>query len=355
MERKILLALLFWFFYALINIAIRVHHDGANTKVFMLINLYAINGIFVYAISIFVFPLISRAIRTTLAISLILLLLFVYAYLVYLNEMVFVPWYYDLPKPGQIKTSDLIVAVTPYYLNILLFATGLFVYKSLIRKSEKLAKAEAQVLAAENSRLNTEAKALALEAENNQLTVEYLRAQINPHFLNNTLTAIQDEIFDVSPTGTDQIATLGELMDYSLQEAGPDGKVLLRDEIEAIENLLSLVKIRIKKRYAVVFTVKGEVTGQQIGIHLLLTLAENLVKYGFVDAKEHPATIELNINENLLKMKLHNWNRNDKQVPSTGIGLKNIRRRLELLYPGRHNLEVISTAETYQTTLTLTL
>jgi two-component system, LytTR family, sensor kinase len=348
MRKRLIPALTLWLIYVIGNLAIMYNHDGSHIRLTTLVFFYIINGLLIYSLGCCAFPVLLKQKKYYRGIAILLFAFIFYCALIYLNECVFEPWYYRNESPQQITIIRLVLAALPYYFTYFFFAIAFYLFRLQHEQKEALYKAKVQAMEAEK-------KSLALEAENNQLTVEYLRAQINPHFLGNTLMAIQYEIMSVSPSGVNQIGILGELMDYSLQEAGPDGKVPLKDEINAIENLLFLIKIRVKEKYAVSFEVEGIVKNQQIGIHLLLTLVENLVKYGFVEEVEHPATIKLLVNGNKLKMTLHNWNRNDKYAPSKGIGLKNFTRRLELLYPGNHNIEVQATTEIYQTTLTLNL
>jgi LytS/YehU family sensor histidine kinase len=200
---------------------------------------------------------------------------------------------------------------------------------------------------------------LRRERENRQLREEkraaevaFLKTQINPHFLYNTLNMLYSMAYPVAKPVANAILKLSELMRYMLHES-PDGQVDLEQEIEYVHNYLALYRLRFPDRFFVAFTVTGEPAGRRVAPLVFIPFVENAIKHGVLDDPETPVHIRLNIEGRKLQFEVENQRSDDNKDATTGIGLPNLARRLELLYPKRHTLQVGATGEQFTTSLRL--
>jgi len=189
-----------------------------------------------------------------------------------------------------------------------------------------------------------------LKAEKSQAELSLLRTQINPHFYFNTLNNLYALTIKNSKQAPEVILKLSDMMRYTIYE-GEKELVKLNDEIEYLNNYIELHKIRYKKSVNIVFTQDID-TSLQVAPLLFIILLENAFKHG-VESLAENAYIHMNLKENKEHIYFEIENNFDpKEVSkSNGIGLKNLKRRLSLLYPKKHNLVIDKTANTYKTTL----
>lgn len=196
------------------------------------------------------------------------------------------------------------------------------------------------------------------DAEQQKVSSElsYLKAQINPHFLFNTLNSIYSLAVKKSDDTPTAIVKLSGMMRYAITEAHAD-KVSLNKEINYINNYIALQQLRLGNTLELNYQINGTVDTQQIVPMLLITFIENAFKYG-VNAEEN-AAINIVINFTAEKLSMQVFNK--KVVTSTtndtagGIGLDNTKRRLDLLYPGAHQLEIRETDNEFNVYLELNL
>jgi sensor histidine kinase YesM len=160
----------------------------------------------------------------------------------------------------------------------------------------------------------------------------YLKSQINPHFLFNTLNFIYNSVSKFNETTADSVMTLSEIMRYALSDTDDNGEVLLAAEIEHIENFVKLNQARFNQRLCIEFNVYGEVTDQRIIPLIFITLVENIFKYGNLNDPLSPALIILKVNEGGLTFQTENLKRKPNNVISHGIGIENLKRRLSPQY-----------------------
>jgi hypothetical protein len=195
-----------------------------------------------------------------------------------------------------------------------------------------------------------------LEKEKTQAELAFLRTQINPHFLYNTLNYLYAQAYPVSEPLAEAVLRLSDLMRYLLHDS-PDGQVALSKEVEYLENYLALHRLRFEDSFFVNFHLLGAaVGGQRVATLLLIPFVENAIKHGVVNQAAHPIDIQLTLpTPDRLEFIVSNRISQHQKDATTGVGLPNIRRRLELLYPGRHTLGVHNDGQTYRTQLTLLL
>jgi sensor histidine kinase YesM len=192
-----------------------------------------------------------------------------------------------------------------------------------------------------------------LEAE-----LVFLKNQVQPHFLFNTLNSLYSLILKKSDRSLDVILKLSELLRYMLYETN-SARVDLQKELDCIKSYLDLEKIRYGNRIDLSFNFWGEIAGKNIAPMIILPFIENSFKHstkGFDGTAW--ITIELGIKENELVLKIENnvsSSSSDQNSIVGGIGLQNVKRRLSLIYPEKHELKIEATEESYGVHLNLQL
>jgi len=199
-----------------------------------------------------------------------------------------------------------------------------------------------------------EAQKLQLEVEKSEANLNFLKAQINPHFLHNTLNFLYAKSIPYSPELSEGILTLSDIMRYALSEGNArQGKAPLKDEIEHVRNVIKINQLRFGNNLNVNFEISGAVDGAMIIPFVLITLVENAFKHGDLKKQEAPIDIRLTIDRNKLYFYCKNKKKSGPKELSTGVGLANIRKRLDLAYGDKYKFEVKDDLEFYTIELTI--
>lgn len=194
------------------------------------------------------------------------------------------------------------------------------------------------------------------ELENQKLSAElaFLKSQINPHFLFNSLNSIYALAYQRSENTPEAILKLSEIMRYMLYECN-DHKVDLGKELQYLQNYIDLQKIRFGKRAHVDFEVNGILGHQQIVPMILISFVENGFKHGIVSNAEYPIRLKIDVSDEHLDFFMSNRKQQSNKDETTGIGLSNVQRRLDLLYEGKYRLQIKNEPERYTCELSLDL
>jgi two-component system LytT family sensor kinase len=202
-----------------------------------------------------------------------------------------------------------------------------------------------------------EQRTFQLEKEKMQADYLFLKAQINPHFLHNTLNFLYSRSLPYSSELSEGILTLSEIMRYSLDKTeDADGKVMLSKEIEHVHHVLKIQQLRFGNTLQVVFTIRGDPAGHRILPFILITLVENAFKHGDLKSADNPVRLELDISpEGHLHFFCSNRKKTGPKELSTGIGLDNTRKRLELAYGENYSLYIKDQRELFTVDLIITL
>lgn len=199
------------------------------------------------------------------------------------------------------------------------------------------------------------------EKQKNQINNEkllselsFLKSQVNPHFLFNTLNGIYGLALQKSNETPNAILKLSGLMRHMLYES-EESEVLLTKEIDYLNNYIDLQKLRLSEESTVIFNVEGDIENKLIQPMLLIPFIENAFKHG-QNRSGLNIKIEILLNETKLLLNVCNKISDSKvKDESSGIGLKNVKKRLELLYPGIYKLNNWEQEGFYYTKLTLKL
>ncbi len=194
----------------------------------------------------------------------------------------------------------------------------------------------------------------ALETDKLKTELDFLRSQVNPHFLFNTLNNIYTLAYRRSVNTADSIMKLSEILRYMLYESSTEFVVISR-EIHYLKLLLSLQQLRVNGPLMLNFDIAGETEKDMIAPLILLSFVENVIKHGLLNDPLNPAMIKLCIKNG--ELSLYSKNKIDPAAKDSegGIGLTNVRRRLLLLYSDKHILKTENDGTYYSVNLTLQL
>ena len=197
----------------------------------------------------------------------------------------------------------------------------------------------------------------ALKSSVQESELQFLRSQINPHFLFNNLNNLYSYALEGSHKTPEIILELSGLLRYMLYEC-KERFVPLEKEIDQLHNFIKLNKLQIENRGHVVFDIREIGSGYRIAPLILIVFIENAFKHSQAGQTEN---IEIAVG---MKMKgnvlLFNCSNNyvsaqELEAVTTGIGLKNVQKRLQLLYPEKHSLQIKEDRNRYQVRLSIVL
>jgi len=251
--------------------------------------------------------------------------------------------FYFAPQALQYKPPSLVIMGFSLVINMTIYFAIAFVvaYITNLREGQK-------------QRKILEAQKMQLEKEKSEANLNFLKAQINPHFLHNTLNFLYAKSLPYSPELSEGILTLSDIMRYALSEGNArDGKAPLKDEIEHVRNVIKINQLRYSNNLNVNFEVSGVVDGAMIIPFVLITLVENAFKHGDLKKQEFPIDIKLDVDKNKLYFYCRDKKKTGPKEVSTGIGLENIRTRLDLAYGANYKFIVKDDAEFYTIELTI--
>jgi len=179
------------------------------------------------------------------------------------------------------------------------------------------------------------------QLENAKLSAEvnFLKSQINPHFLFNTLNSIYSQAHSRSEKTEVSILKLSELLRYMLYDSA-ENKVELIKDIQYINNYIALQKLRLSSKVKINYSVNGKLEGHIIAPLLLITFIENAFKHGISYSQSSSIDIEIKIIGEILTLYVRNPITQTNTFTDGGLGLKNVSRRLELLYQDKYQLLV---------------
>lgn len=239
---------------------------------------------------------------------------------------------------GQLSIREWLTASILWMIEYFFFASGYYYFQSAQQKQKALQKSLQEQL--------------VQEKEKAQLEITALRAQINPHFLYNTLDFLYAQALPLSERLSDGIIRLSEMMRYSIRPQDEQGLVYLSEEIQHLENVIEIHQLRFDHMLHICLeTPDRNTNGIRIIPLVLITLVENVLKHGRLNDPRFPAIIRIGITADALLMITSNQKRDGPRELSSGIGLDNTRKRLAALYGNRYTLDTQDEASGFHTTL----
>ena len=198
-----------------------------------------------------------------------------------------------------------------------------------------------------------EQRAVQAEADKANAELSFLKAQINPHFLFNTLNNIYSLAAVKSDHTAESIMKLSNIMRYVTDDIREE-YVPLENEVAFISDYIDLQRLRLGDKMEVGFLVSGKIAGKKIAPLMLMTFIENVFKYGI--SKHEPSAIDIQLTATSDMIRFFCQNKlypTPRQTESTGIGIDNTKQRLQYLYPGKHELSIKTGNEKYTVLLIL--
>jgi len=326
-QNRVLQNVLFWVFFAVVPFAMNLGHFGSPANMYTDIQYYVECAFIGYVNNLLLMPkLFDKKKYFSYALSFIFLLVFI----TWLSGQITVVLSPNYPQ----NLLGAIYEAIDYFIFLVAFGCGHLV-RSYIQQSKDISRLE-------EDKLSTE--------------IDFLKSQINPHLLFNTLNTIYSYSLNQVSETPKMILKLSEIMRYMLYETNED-KVTLKKELDYIEDYVSLQKLRVKNRGEVIFNVSGDVANQSIAPMLLISFIENAFKHS-MDSMASGIEIQIAIEVNVHSLKLcviNNYESNALESKVGGIGMKNVAKRLELLYPNQHKLGVEDSGQSYKIELYITL
>ena len=201
---------------------------------------------------------------------------------------------------------------------------------------------------------NDHKKLMALEKENLEQQLEYLRYQINPHFFMNTLNNIH-ALVDIDPEkAKDTILELSKMMRFVLYEGDKKGVPLSR-EFDFIRNYITLMKLRYTDKVKISVDLPIEAPDKQIPPLMLITFIENAFKHGISYQHDSFIDVKAEIKREQLCFQCRNSKADKPNEEKGGVGLQNVKQRLNLLYDNNFTLNIKDEADVYNVELTIPL
>ncbi|MCJ7932649.1 MAG: sensor histidine kinase [Chryseobacterium sp.] len=237
-----------------------------------------------------------------------------------------------------LNTPSVIFAISPFFfLKIIFDLTRLYLEKI---KSEK--------------------EKYTLSIEKTNIEKQFLLAQLNPHFLFNTLNNIYGLIIKNDSRASKMVIDLSKIMKYTLYENNLE-KVTLEKEISFMDHYFNINKTRYLPNVDLTFTqeIKQPITGFYIAPLITFVFLENAFKYGLQSKLNKFLHISIRIENGTFTFYIENdsdrLNCHHEKQKASGIGLQNVQQRLELIYPDKHTLVITEDAESFKVKLTITL
>lgn len=261
------------------------------------------------------------------------------------SYLVFVSVFFSLIYLSNFEYADM----NPATKNVLFIMTAIYLVVIIV-SAFKLLKLNLEQ-ASKTKTLQT--KILDTQLKLKEQELQYLKMQIHPHFLFNTLNTLYGFTLKKSDQAPEMILKLSNLLDYLLYQIEKP-KVALSEEIAHIQDYIALEEMRFNETLEVESYFQTSSSDVNVAPMLLLPFVENSFKHGSIENGKLKINIELNCSESDLHFKITNTQK-PKSASQHGIGLENITKRLELLYPESYDLEINDHNSVYMVDLKIRL
>jgi sensor histidine kinase YesM len=309
---------------------------------FISIGHYLITVALFYVFAIYAMPFSSRihGIFVLLICIAIYLGLYILLHFGFDNLLIF----FRISDLTNFQALDLRYAISQFFRAIYFmgFSTAYY-YLNTFNKEKK----KSELL--EKQRLNDIIQQQRMEQELVNAENAFLKAQINPHFLFNTLDFIYHEVHGSSPIAGEAIIDLSNMMRYAIEAGENAGVEVLGKEIEQVESLIHLYQLRKRGKYCIEFQASDEVKELYLIPLVLLTLVENVFKHGELLDEGNPASILLWTENECLHISTHNGVAASSFMKKSGYGLANTANRLNFAYGNAASLKSEQVNGNFQT------
>ncbi|MCX2573271.1 sensor histidine kinase [Pedobacter sandarakinus] len=328
--QKYKLHLLVWSLYIVYEVFILglVTNSFRQPAAYLVVYLVSISTFYIYALALEkILRSDTKSLKFLKITLLIVAMIFAYVISTYILILLFEQIHLIAKNPERAFDKAFILSCIYRSLLYIGYATG-YVY---ILKSFSDQK---RVEALERQNLITQIEKQALETDLVQSQNNFLRSQINPHFLFNTLNFIYNDARKKAPMAADAIMNLSEMMRYALKRPEVSELVPLSEEVEQIEHLINLHQLRTANTVNISLEINGDLFGLRFPPLILLTLVENMFKHGNVSHSTQAALIRIEYSQSNLNISTINMvnDNKGKEHESHHVGLENITKRLNNFY-----------------------
>jgi two-component system, LytTR family, sensor kinase len=290
--------------------------------------------------------------RITLLHGLLLFILnfCLYFGLKYVHHYIFLPFigHNRFWQPFDLKSFSITAVIN--FIEFSLYALGYWYFRYSIKSQQELHIKTETALRAEQVNLE-------LEAQKNQLQYNFLKAQINPHFLYNTLAFIYAKTKRADEGAANSVHLLTEIMRYALDDDKGDSMKSLDEEVEHMEKYIELNRLRFGDGFHLQYEKQGNTARIYIPHYTLIVFVENAFKHGIINDPKEPVVVHLIVEPEKWTFIVAN-KKNKARYESEeggGLGLDNIKERLHMVYKDRHQLLINETNEAFHVHLSVNL
>jgi LytS/YehU family sensor histidine kinase len=234
------------------------------------------------------------------------------------------------------------------FVQYFIFALLYFIIRKWLRKERQLRNMQQEYFLLEQEKKLKELEKIRYE-------YAFLRAQINPHFLHNTLNILFAQALPHSQELADNIFKLSSIMRYSLESATiEDGIVSIREELEHLQTLIDIHQIRFSNILNIDYQVTGDICNHVLPPLSLITAVENAFKYGDLKDPSYPLTILISLNPGEIVFYCANKKKKGRiRFPSHSMGIDNLSRRLDITFKNRYTIQARNLENEYIFELTI--
>lgn len=235
------------------------------------------------------------------------------------------------------------------YVQYFSYAVLYFYVVQSFKKERELRKLQEEKLTKELE--NAMLKQQELKTQKDKLMLEYafLRSQVNPHFLHNTLNMLFSQAMEYSQELADNISNLSKIMRYSMESVEYESdKVFVQKELDNLQLLIEINNMRFDHSKVIDYTIEGTISDQMLPPLSLITVVENAFKYGDLKNPNHPLKIKVGLTPGQVYFYCRNKKKkNNFELSSSNIGITNLSKRLDVAFKGKYKLNTLDEEEFY--------
>lgn len=248
------------------------------------------------------------------------------------------------------------------YIRFTVYALLYFVIKNSFEKERQLRSLQEEKFALEQEKKQQELQNALLvqqelisQQERLQFEYAFLRAQINPHFLHNTLNVLYSQALNYSDELAENILKLSHMMRYALESLEHEsGKVSIQKELSQLQTLIDINYLRFGNIKAVEYTLEGEMADQMLPPLSIISIVENAFKYGDLKDLKNPLQIKVKLQLEQIYFFCRNKKRKSSiELTSHHIGITNLSKRLDVVFKDKYEINAINEDEFYTFELTI--
>lgn len=338
LQKEFLIHLLFWLLF-LVSYFVTLSPDSSVLYVINNVDIFSITYLITTASTFYFnyFVVLRKSFKNHQILHIVLGLVFIFAYFItcrYFIEEVIVYHLFGYQNYSADTTIAYYILDNMHWASTPILASSIiWIVINFIRALQK------QVLITE---------------EKKRAEIQFLKSQINPHFIFNTLNNIYSLVVSKSENALNAIEKLSEIMRFTTYETQKE-QININDEITYMQSLIDLEGIRMSKPIQIRLEVTFENKDQEMPPYLILPFVENGIKHAIIDDPKTPALIAVTCTKNSLTIVAENKINHKLKDEHSGIGFENLQKRLNYYYPEKHTWNIHEEETFFKSILTIQL